>query len=751
MKTRIFVIQSFILLLGILTVNAQKENNVWAFGDALGIDFNSSPSKLIPTKIFAIEGCASVCSEKGELLFYTNGLSVWDSTHTIMPNGSGLLGASSYSATQGVVISPVLGFPKKYFIFTLEDFNGVKSGYLRYSVVDMSLNGGKGDIMPGIKNNLLDTGMSEKMILAPACNGLWLITHDIDSPIFYSYKIDNPIAVGRPVISTNPGIIHSGNYYVGEMKLSPSQKNIALANWISPVYGHKNISKIELFDFDRNTGIVSSPKVIDSSNYAYSVEFSPDNNKLYVCLFDSFIHQYDLSLLPSLGMVHASKFRLLGDEFSSLRLGPDDKIYVNRHNYYGQISRINDPNLLGPSCNIEIDVPLLANSCTKTYKIFGNKTIRPIPGSDTLITSLKDTTICYGDNYTYSGDNQYSDFLWHDGKKEIKRTFDLAGLYHVSYNKGCTRYIDSIMISTKEKKFFESLIDTTFCFRESFLASPNKSAISHLWDDSSKSPSYSFNKSGKKWVISTMGNCVFNIDTFKVKMTNFNIDIKDTFLCQGDTIKLNAGMDTSAKYLWQDFSTNSSFLVYKPGDYWVNVVLNECSKKEDITIFKKTFEVNFSSDTTICQGSSVLLEVREKNASIKWQDGSTNASYLANKKGTYSATITKDNCVSQSNVFVNEVICEDCIRIPNIFTPNGDNLNDRFRILTACLIDQFSIMIYNRFGEQVFYTENYNQAWDGTFNGQLLNAGVYYYLLKVQFRKPNAQPEIYKGDITMVR
>ena len=65
-------------------------------------------------------GCASICDASGKLLFYSNGQKVWDSTNTIMPNGSGIMGHAGLSCTQGVAIAPVFGHPNKDFLFTID-------------------------------------------------------------------------------------------------------------------------------------------------------------------------------------------------------------------------------------------------------------------------------------------------------------------------------------------------------------------------------------------------------------------------------------------------------------------------------------------------------------------------------------------------------------------------------------------------------------------------------------------------------
>src|SRR5687768_1932810 len=78
---------------------SQKEANIWFFGTNAGLDFNSgSPVAITGGMINTHEGCASVCDANGDLLFYSDGITVWNKNHQVMPNGSGLSG--DYSSTQ---------------------------------------------------------------------------------------------------------------------------------------------------------------------------------------------------------------------------------------------------------------------------------------------------------------------------------------------------------------------------------------------------------------------------------------------------------------------------------------------------------------------------------------------------------------------------------------------------------------------------------------------------------------------------
>jgi hypothetical protein len=121
----------------------QKQGNIWYFGNNAGIDFNNAtPKPLGNSALKTLEGCATVSNSKGELLFYTNGITVWNKNHLPMPNGTGLLGDTS--STQSAVIVPQPLTPNIFYVFTV-DAEGRANG-LQYSIVDMSLNGGLGDV-----------------------------------------------------------------------------------------------------------------------------------------------------------------------------------------------------------------------------------------------------------------------------------------------------------------------------------------------------------------------------------------------------------------------------------------------------------------------------------------------------------------------------------------------------------------------------------------------------------------------------
>jgi hypothetical protein len=261
----------------------------WYFGTLAGIDFTSGTATAISGgQVNTPEGSASICNAStGALLFYTDGLTVWDKNHTVMPNGTGLLGASS--STQAALIAPQPGSSSLYYVFTTDEIGGPNG--LRYSIVDMSQNGGLGDVTT--KNVLLLQNVTEKLsAVQEAPNGdFWILAHQWGNNNFYSYRL-TAFGIAPPVISST-GIVHDSsiiqNTY-GQMKFNGCGTKLVCA------IGYKDT--IQVFDFDVTSGAVSNPFTIAMADHVYGVEFSPDGSKLYAGMYGSLqtLFQYDLSL-----------------------------------------------------------------------------------------------------------------------------------------------------------------------------------------------------------------------------------------------------------------------------------------------------------------------------------------------------------------------------------------------------------------------------------------------------------------------
>ncbi len=338
MKKRYF---TFVVLICISANGiAQQYADKWYFGNAAGLDFTGAgPTAITTSQMNAGEGSASIADPTtGDLLFYTDGINVWNANNTVMPNGSGLMGG--FSSTQAALIVPKPENSDEYYIFTTDHTGG--SLGLRFSVVNMFLDSGNGDVTT--KNVLLKTPVTEKLtaVQQPGTQNFWVLAHGWNDDAFYAYKVTT-LGIDSAVVS-HSGIVHSDaviqNSY-GQMKFSTCGDRVALAA------GY--LDKVEIFDFDVTTGVVSNPQTISYSDHVYGIEFSPNDNLLYVSTYEASgtLLQYDLTLLPNISaMISAVEIVSTTPDIYPLQRGPDGKIYVGR-SYTQYVGVIQSPNSVG--------------------------------------------------------------------------------------------------------------------------------------------------------------------------------------------------------------------------------------------------------------------------------------------------------------------------------------------------------------------------------------------------------------------
>ena len=326
---------------------SQKEGNNWYFGTFAGLNFNSgTPVALTNSAMRAEYGCSTMSDHIGNLLFYSDGATIWNRNHDTMLNGSGLFGSTA--ATQSGVSVPLPGSNHIYYIFSICGGNCLG---LSYSMIDMNLDNGVGAVY--IKNIPLKAATTEKITAIRHSNNsaIWIITHEWKTNAFYAYLLTSLGLSTSPVISYC-GRNHGPNYLIyGYMKVSPDGRKIAVA-----VEG----AFTQLFDFDPSTGIVSNPVTLryqSNDISGYGIEFSPNGKSLYVSSNiskdTSYIFQFNIKN-PNASVINNScKIIAFSNSvnihFDALQVAPDRKIYISAFtNLY--LCVINNPNDTGNSC-----------------------------------------------------------------------------------------------------------------------------------------------------------------------------------------------------------------------------------------------------------------------------------------------------------------------------------------------------------------------------------------------------------------
>lgn len=330
-----------------LALHAQVEQQKWYFGNRAGLDFSSgSPVPLLDGEMTALEGCASFCDLNGNLLCYSNGDTVWDASHTPMPNGLALAGHQS--STQSSLFVPQPGSSTLIYLFTIDAQAG--TGGFSYSEIDMTLNAGLGDINAN-KNVQLLPQACEKIAAVLHANGadVWVVVHEWNTNAFRAYLV-SASGISAPVVSAAGSTIAASNSLnietVGCMKISADGRHLAVAN-----YGGY---EIQLFDFDNNTGTVSAARTVSSTYMSYGIEFSPNSNYLYAVTWvwgSGTIYQYDVTA-PNVAQSQTAVGSITfapNQAAGTLQRAPDNKIYMA---IIGSafLSVIQSPDLPGMAC-----------------------------------------------------------------------------------------------------------------------------------------------------------------------------------------------------------------------------------------------------------------------------------------------------------------------------------------------------------------------------------------------------------------
>lgn len=444
---------------------AQKENNVWVFGDRMGIDFNGTTPTLISSAIRTTGGSASVCNSSGQLLFYTQGDTVWNRNDQPMTNGKGLIApygsnASGGQSSQGQLILPVIGNGSQYYVFSVEAgqdyiFNGDPyAGRVYYSVVDMTLNGGLGDVVSTQKKIPVDSIVSsEKMIAIPGSNcSVWLLLHNMEDNKFKAYRIDNNGISSTPVVSACGLSTTPLSYALGKMKASPDGHKIVTSNFLLGNYG------CETYDFDPATGTVSNPAVLDSIPQGISACFSPDNSKLYYFSFaggTGALYQYNLSLSTTAAiMASRTLIDTLTDAGTSVydaKIAPDGKIYVKMPYsatgaVHDTIGRIGSPNLAGTACAYTRAALVSSQAILLGNGDLPNTFVKPLQDTTFISTSTNLTT---NSTVLLQGPSGYYSYQWNTGDTTSSVTATAPGTYWVISNNYCNRRTDTFKVGPR--------------------------------------------------------------------------------------------------------------------------------------------------------------------------------------------------------------------------------------------------------------------------------------------------------------
>jgi gliding motility-associated-like protein len=754
----------------------QNENSNWLLGHNLWIKFNSIPATVTssPKSFECFEGSSAISNKGGQLLMYTNGQTIYNRNGDPMLNGTGLEGKSSAA---NCLIAKLPGCEERfYYVFTVGSHE--ENDILKYSVVDMSLNSGLGGVIAGRKNlHLSAKNASEKLTYAIHENGqdIWVLSHSATGDEFWSYLL-TPAGLSPVIISKSGFSFSTAFQSAGNMCVSPDKKKIGITYHD---YNSSGISSnFQILSFNSRTGKIGDVLyecLASPWSVIYDLAFSPNSRFVYVTTMHSWlaqnniVHQYDLSNQNFCN----SATSFLGNTCITpgIELAPDNKIYFAQTDmdYKGQsyLGIINNPDLKGIACDLKQVGLNLPNNTTSLVNLC------QAAATHKDIELNIDTLFCASGPVSFNGVRIINDTSFKVLKKGLTGACDTSFKINAKLSKPyqintifdiCEG--DSVKIGNKYFKTdtqFVSLItkpgscDTILNFslktnqhvitNKAYMICQGQSIrLNNLFID--KDTSFQYTSKG-------ICDTVFNV---KVSMSPFIEVIKSVEVCRGDSVKIlskwyKENMNDTL-YLKHNISSvnDCDSIVYiqvLPSKVSILSGLDKVIVSQGSTYFPR-MDLTFNNLPDLILHWSITTPANRLSCTT-----CDDPSVTAIQNDTIKLTI-KDSKGCQESKFI-QLAIKNCnnIYIPNVFTPNGDNINDRFYPSSDDCIKEINLLeIYDRWGDIVFKNEHFQAndpgaGWDGRFRNKPLDPAVFVYRMVAESNFGTL--ELYKGDITLIR
>ncbi|MFT3703684.1 MAG: gliding motility-associated C-terminal domain-containing protein [Agriterribacter sp.] len=789
---------------------SQNEIKNWYFGTGTdGIVFNNNVPVKVSDKYPGVgfEGMIVVNDPvTGNLKFYCDGRTVINANHQVMTNGSGLSG--HWSGAQCVQCCPIPGTcAKKFYLFTNSGYD-LNPGNLSYSIIDFT-NDPLGEVTN--KNTPLWAGPSDEaltLVNKPNSTDYWLISNKYQTADYYVWPVTT-LGVGAPVTYSFSitGSAYQMNYDKTTKKIVVTgygNKHITLLNFdatsgvlsnevqLGPNFGTCFAARFSpdgsklyasttpsgspittpstLYQYDFATLVWTDMTVDGACCYAHDMKMGPDGKMYHIHTYNdpqpmAVIESPNNSAINNACNYHNITFSTNFDgevrrfpEFITLPSPPvamDDSInlvnpvetidvLVNDHDYDLQNATLTiDAIEYGPKygtatiTNNKIVYTAGSISCVRDTIVYRIKGLDCATDTAYLFIKMKgtaanvqvDTSICEGGSFAgHSVAGIYKDTLLTTENCDSIVTINLSikpkafSTQNISICDGQS-YHGHTIAGTFAETFVaangcDSIVTTNLSIKpKSFLTQDINICQGQSYNGHTTAGTY------KDTLVAANG--CDSIVTINLSVRLVSTSLIDTTICKGQNF---AGYTLPGKYVD------------------TLIAANGCDSIRTIQLEVVTFpDPDLGENRNICTGDSVVLNPGIFS-SYTWQDGSTKSSFVVKDGGVYNVRVTNACGAATDEVVISKDACN--VYFPSAFTPNGDNLNEYFKILNPFGITDYYLAVYNRWGEKVFETKNYNKGWDGKFKGKPVPIGSFAWFCT--FKKTGAE-KILKGTVTLIR
>jgi hypothetical protein len=685
------------------------------------------------------EGIAHAEDAGGNSIIWVNANGVYDRNGTLMPGSAGI---RAHPSSTEIVICPFPGDPKKYYII----YNSQLCSGLYYSVADLNLRGGLGDVT--LLNTPFPTADAYaeglEIVQIPCSRDYWLLAYQCYAG-FKRFRISAAGIDAGTLIQPFNADNHQGrgelDYYQGRLGYAVTYGNRAFVAAFDPV-----------------SGLVTDPRELSfpATNGMYGLEFSPDATKVYFTDWnnrDFFgtvsapnLYRYDFLtgsraswLLPynTAGCPGATV-----EGLGQIELARDGKLYIP-HVEGCQITVVENPDAASPDFSL-VDVnSILSTGVSDHIQAQVLQTLRASGGRTICAGESVQLSVTGGTNYQWAPaaglSNPSSDQPV--ARPAVTTTYKVYA--DNAYNCRDSAEV-TIQVQPAPDLRLTAPAGTVICgdVPVTLRATPGLGAYTWYRDDQvltgATADSLPVARAGEYRVtVAGPQGCPAASEKTTVRqapgIAPTLLVQGNTRLCPGETTRLATVEGDGYTYQWYNAevplpgATAPQLAVTGPGRYRVLVRngagCQASSPQTRIEVLDYP-RVDLPADTTVCQGTPLVLVAGGAAAGItyRWSDNSTGNTLAVSSGGTYSVTATNGSCVTTRHVEVS-FLDPGRVKVPNVITPNGDAYNEFFVVENG--FGRISLQVCNRWGEEVFRSDNYLNDW----NAAGLPPGTYFYRL----------------------
>ena len=705
----------------------QQVSRIWYFGDNAGIDFNYQPPLKIEAGNHSInEGGVTITDENGDVLFYVDESTVYNRNNMPMKNGQGFIGNTGSSAQSPIAVQAP-GNPNYVYIFYVSDhLDSGLIGQLRYSVIDLCGDSGKGEILPEKKNIRIPGKFNERLT---ACydsknKKYWIITGDFDSQTIVAFKLDVDGLDINPVYSS---LNHQSQpSYIGMIVANATNNKLAYTCGLSG-----DFRGVFLVDFDVESGKASNSEIVFTQDI-YDVVFSDSGRYLYMTDIFASCNLYKIDLEDR------NKDKVLYNRdgnyvFMGIEKGPDGNIYLAlpADNAIARISNHNSENETFEEHYFQFSGNQYVQAGLQSTNYFNGIIKEQIVANELG----RDTFFC--GEFQIDLNSGIAECKWSNGMTGSSITVSTGGTYYYYYRVCDILYTDTIHIFHDLDFDQTSNITRSFCFGDSiYLEGFDENTI---WDNGYQGLNLLVKNEGT-FTATISDECLRKHKVYHV-VGEYPLPepvIGDTTYCYGTKLDL----EIPPLFVLSDSKgniVNKEIMINLNGVYNISAQ-NACNMVSKTFVIKvDTFPLTLPDTIIICDPNQFPFVLKTGISNTQWNEMVIGDKLIVSQPGKYSYSIQNKCGEFRGRV---DIVDNGQLYLPNIFSPNDDGFNDTFPGTTVN--NNFIITIYDRWGNLIYTGSD---DWNGLSKGKKAVPGVYCYIIL----SDSCSHHIMKGSVTLVR